>query len=230
MNHTVYEAFRCLNLMVAESRPLGIREMGRLLELDSAKVTRLMQTLLAQEMVQVDARRKYSPGLGIYRLSAHAIHNSAFYNAVIDTLEEIGHRSISIAIGVLSGSKVVYLIHTRGSESIVRSIGNYASFPIHDSVIGIKLLAAKSDEEIVAQIGQNDYQLLRHDLEEARRHQVFVKTYGDRDYRMACQIPGMQAAIALSNLQGDELDIDSLCQFLITAARKISIPSAKGIF
>lgn len=230
MNRTVFDAFRCLNLMVAESRPLGIREMGRLLILDSAKVTRLMQTLLALEMVQVDERRKYSPGLGIHRLTAHAIHNSTFYNAVIGTLEEIGSRDVSIAIGVLSGNKVVYLIHTRGGESIVRSIGNYDSFPVHESIIGIKLMAAKSDEEIVAQIGLNDYRLLRNDIEEARRHQVFVKTYGERDYRMVCQIPGMQAAIALSNLQGEMLDIDSLRQFLISAAKKISSPSAETVF
>ncbi|MDL4915129.1 MAG: hypothetical protein QRY16_15460 [Enterobacterales bacterium endosymbiont of Blomia tropicalis] len=51
MNSTVYDAFRCLNLLATANCPQGIRKMGRELELDSAKVTRLMQTLLALDMV-----------------------------------------------------------------------------------------------------------------------------------------------------------------------------------
>ncbi|OON42082.1 transcriptional regulator [Izhakiella australiensis] len=222
MNKTLYDAFRCLNLLANGDRPYGIREMGRELGLDSAKVTRLMQTLLALEMVQQDAKRKYRLGIGLHRLSASAIHNSAFYNAIIDMLEETGSHSISIVIGVLSGSNVVYLIHTRGGKSIARAIGNYESFPIHDSVIGIKLLSAMSDEEIVARIGIHDYRLLQKDIEEARRHQVFGKAWSATDYRLACNIPGMQAAIALSNISGDRLDIDSLRRFLISAAKRIS--------
>lgn len=104
MNSTVYYAFRCLNLLATANCPQGIRKMGRELELDSAKVTRLMRTLLALDMVQRDANRKYSLGIGIHRLSAHAIHNSAFYNAVMDLLEESGNHAISIVIGVLSVS------------------------------------------------------------------------------------------------------------------------------
>lgn len=222
MNSTVYDAFRCLNLLAAGSRPFGIREIGRILDLDSAKVTRLMQTLLVLDMVQRNAKRKYSLGMGVHRLSASAIHNSAFYTAVLDMLEETGSHSVSIVIGVLSGKEVVYLLHTRGGKSIARAIGNYESFPVRDSVIGIKLLATMSDEEIIDRLGIHDYQLLKKDLDEARHHQVFGKAYGPGDYRLACIIPGMQAAIALSNIQGDPLNIDSLRQFLVSAARKIS--------
>jgi IclR family transcriptional regulator, KDG regulon repressor len=222
MNSTVYDAFRCLNLLATANRPQGIREMGRELELDSAKVTRLMQTLLALNMVQRDASRKYSLGIGIHRLSAHAIHNSAFYNAVMDLLEESGNHTISIVIGVLSGKNVVYLIHTRGGKSIARAIGNYESYPVHDSVIGIKLLSAMSDEEIIDQMGIHDYQLLRKDIDEARRHQVFSKDFGMNDYRLACNIPGMQAAIALSNINSEKMDIESLRLYLTSAAKKIS--------
>lgn len=221
MNSTVYDAFRCLNLLAAGSRPFGIREIGRILDLDSAKVTRLMQTLLVLDMVQRNAKRKYSLGMGVHRLSASAIHNSAFYTAVLDMLEETGSHSVSIVIGVLSGKEVVYLLHTRGGKSIARAIGNYESFPVRDSVIGIKLLATMSDEEIIDRLGIHDYQLLKKDIDEARHHQVFGKAYGPGD-RLACIIPGMQAAIALSNIQGDTLNIDSLRQFLVSAARKIS--------
>lgn len=222
MNSTVYDAFRCLNLLATGNRSFGIREIGRLLGLDSAKVTRLMQTLLKIEMVQQDARRKYSLGMGIHRLSASAIHNSAFYTAVLNMLEETGSHSVSIVIGVLSGNNVVYLLHTRGGKSIARAIGNYESVPIRDSVIGIKLLATMSDEEIIDRLGIHDYHLLKNDIENARHHQVYGKAYSEQDYRLACIIPGMQAAIALSNIHGDRLNIDSLRQFLMSAARKIS--------
>lgn len=222
MNSTVYDAFRCLNLLATANCPQGIRKMGRELELDSAKVTRLMRTLLALDMVQRDANRKYSLGIGIHRLSAHAIHNSAFYNAVMDLLEESGNHAISIVIGVLSGKNVVYLIHTRGGKSIARAIGNYESYPVHDSVIGIKLLSAMSDEEIIGQIGIHDYQLLRKDIDEARRHQVFAKDFGRGDHRLACNIPGMQAAIALSNISSEKMDIESLRLYLVSAAKEIS--------
>ena len=69
MNSTVFDAFRCLNLLATGNRAFGIREIGRALDLDPAKISRLMQTLLALEMVQQDARRKYSLGMGINRLS-----------------------------------------------------------------------------------------------------------------------------------------------------------------
>lgn len=222
MNSTVYDAFRCLELLASAARPQGIREMGRELALDSAKITRLMKTLLALDMVHRDARRKYSLGIGIHRLSAYAIHNSAFYNAVIGILEESGNPAISIVIGVLSGTNVVYIIHTRGGESIARAIGNYQSYPVHDSVIGIKLLSAMSNEEIISQIGIHDYRLLKNDIEQARRHQVFAKAYGQHDYRLACNIPGMPAAIALSNINSEKMDVDMLSLYLISAAKKIS--------
>lgn len=229
MNSTVYDAFRCLNLLATGSRSFGIREIGRELELDSAKVTRLMQTLRALEMVQQDAKRKYSLGMGIHRLSASAIHHSAFYNAVLDMLEETGSHSVSIVIGVLSGTQVVYLLHTRGGKSLVRAIGNYESWPIRDSVIGIKLLATMSDEEIIERIGIHDYRLLQQDIEQARQHQVFAKEWQPGDYRLACIIPGMQAAIALSNIRSDKVNVESLRQFLVSAARKIGSGSLPGV-
>jgi len=222
MNSTIYDAFRCLNLLSTGNRVFGIREIGRELDIDSAKVIRLMKSLQALDMVQQDAKRKYSLGMGIHRLSASAIHNSAFYTAVLDMLEETGGHAVSIVIGILSGKNVVYLIHTRGGKSIARSIGNYESHPVHDSVIGIKLLSAMSNEEIISRVGIHDYHLLEKDLEEARRHQVFSKVFSADDYRMACIIPGTQAAIALSNLNDDQLNIESLKRFLISAAGKIS--------
>jgi len=222
LNSTVFDAFRCLNLLATGNRAFGIREIGRELALDSAKVTRLMQTLLALEMVQQDAKRKYRLGMGIHRLSASAIHHSAFYTAALEMLEETGSHNVSIVIGVLSGNQVVYLLHTRGGKSIARAIGNYESWPVRDSVIGIKLLATLSDEEIINRIGIHDYHLLQTDIEQARQHQVFGKAWAPGDYRLACIIPGMQAAIALSNIAGDKVNIDTLRQFLISAARKIS--------
>ncbi|AHF75772.1 Regulatory protein, IclR-family [Sodalis praecaptivus] len=221
LNRSVYDAFRCLNLLVTVNRPMGIREIGRELALDSAKVTRLMQTLLALEMVFRNEKRKYTLGLGVHRFSASAIHHSAFYTAAIDLLEEIGNHSVSIVIGVLSGKNVVYLIHTRKGKSAARAIGNYDSVPIRDSIIGIKLLAAKSDEEIVELIGVHDFHLLKGDIDAARRHQVLVKTYADGESRMACLLPGMQAAIALSNLSGDTLALETLQKFLVAAAKKL---------
>lgn len=220
--HSVYDAFRCMNLLATLSEPTGIREIGRRLSLDSAKVTRIMQTLLALEMVHRNEKRKYSLGLGVHRFSAHAIHNSTFYKAVLEILEEVGNNPVSIVIGVLSGRDVVYLIHTRQGKSVARAIGNYDSVPVTDSIIGVKLLAARSDEEIVSLIGIHDFHLIKEDIDSARRHQVLVKRYPPQEYRMACAIPGMQAAIALSNLSGERLELETLKTFLVSAAQKIS--------
>ncbi len=38
---------------------------------------------------------------------------------------------------------------------------------------------------------------------------------------MACSLPGMQAAIALSNLSGDALALETLQKFLVAAAKKL---------
>lgn len=219
---SVHDAFRCLNLLASLSEPVGIREMGRQLSLDSAKVTRLMQTLLALEMVQRNDQRKYALGPGVHRFSAHVIHNSTFYKAVLETLDNVGNQPVSIVIGVLSGKEVVYLIHTRQGKSVARAIGNYDAWPATESVIGIKLLAARSDEEIIGLLGEHDFRLIKADIDAARRHQVLVKAWPDNEYRMACMIPGMQAAIALSNLSGEKLELETLKTFLVSAAQKIS--------
>lgn len=221
LNRSVVDAFRCLDLLAASREPVGIREMGRRLDLDAAKVTRIMQSLLSLDMVHRNDKRKYSVGIGVHRVSALSIHHSAFYTAVIDTLEEIGKHEISIVIGVLNGREVVYLIHTRKGVSVARAIGNYDAVPAIDSVIGIKLLAQKSDEEIVALIGIHNFNLLAEDLAQARKHQVLVKSYQDNEYRMACMIPGQQAAIALSNFTGNPQGLEKLKTFLLSAAKRI---------
>ncbi|MCU5771778.1 helix-turn-helix domain-containing protein [Erwiniaceae bacterium BAC15a-03b] len=221
LNHSICDAFRCLDLLAASREPVGIRDMGRRLNLDSAKVTRIMQSLLSLDMVHRNEKRKYSVGIGVHRISALSIHHSAFYTAVIDTLEEIGKHDISIVIGVLKDRHVVYLIHTRKGVSVARAIGNYHTVAAIDSVIGLKLLAHKSDEEIIALIGIHDFNLIAEDLALARKNQVFVKSFQDDEYRMACMIPGMQAAIALSNFTGSVKDLDKLKTFLLCAAQKI---------
>ena len=65
---------------------------------------------------------------------------------------------------VLTGGEGDDLLHTRGGKSIARAIGNYESWPVRDSVIGIKLLATLSDEEIINRIGIHDYHLLQQDI------------------------------------------------------------------
>ncbi|WP_125933115.1 hypothetical protein [Candidatus Sodalis sp. SoCistrobi] len=62
---------------------------------------------------------------------------------------------------------------------------------------------------------------MKADIDAARRHQVLVKTYPDGESRMACSLPGMQAAIALSNLSGDALALETLQKFLVAAAKKL---------
>lgn len=222
LNRSIAESWRCLNLLAATARPMGIREMGRALALDSAKVTRIMQALLAQDLVQQNAQRKYAPGLGLHRLSALAMHNSSFYQAVVEMLEEVGEHHISIVIGVLNGPEVVYLFHTRNGMSAARALGNYHAVPVKDSVIGIKLLAAKSDEEIITLLGIHDFRLLLPEIRNARQQQIYIKSYDGSQYRLACAIAGTQAVAALSNLSCAPEALERYKTFLRALVSKIS--------
>ncbi|MCS2609229.1 helix-turn-helix domain-containing protein [Halomonas dongshanensis] len=221
INQSISNAIRCLELLASSENPMGIREMGRILDMDPAKVTRIMKTLVELDLVSQSKKRKYTVGWGLNRLSALSIHNSKFYKSVITTLESVDTRLCTIAIGVLGGDKVVYLVHTGKSASVAQSIGNYDSIPASSSVIGIMLLSRKNDEEITDLIGAEEFALLRDEIEAARNSESYIKSYPFNEYRIARQLPDSNAVIALSNIRCKESELPEYVYFLSELIEKI---------
>ncbi|MTI17655.1 transcriptional regulator [Rhodobacteraceae bacterium RKSG542] len=221
INQSISNAIQCLQTLASSEKPMGIREMGRLLELDPAKVTRIMKTLIALDLVHQQDNRKYTVGWGLHRLSAVSIHNSSFYKSVIRALESVENKELNIAIGVLNKNKVVYLVHTANAASVAQSIGNYEEILASRSVTGIMLLSRKSDEEIKELIGDDEFDLIKEDVELARNGSHYVKAYPFNEYRMARPLINSQAVIALSNVICKPDELRKFTDFLDDLASRI---------
>ena len=222
LNQSIVSAIHCIRLLASSNVPLGVREMGRILSLDAARVSRIMKTLDSLNLVHKDEKRKYSVGWGMHELSALSIHNSQFIRSVVSALEDIDFQKITVAIGILSGKDVVYLVHTGKVKTAIDSIGNHDTIPAISSVVGVKLLSLRTDEEIIELIGTNDFVLMRKDIYDARLEKVFTKEYPYNEYRFAQQLSNGAAVIAISNIYCSKYELHKYQSLLEQLSMKIS--------
>ena len=202
LNKSVLNSILCLQHLAASQGAVGVREMARLLELDTAKVSRLLKTLETVGLTQQDAQRKYSVGPGIQVLAALSIHSSPFYRAAIEAVENVAHERFVIALGVLWQGRVVYLIHAKPGRAAAQSLGAYEVIPADQSIIGISLLARQTDDVITRMIGEERFQAVADDIAQARAKTVFTKIYPDGEARMAVCLQEHNASIAFSRIEG----------------------------
>jgi len=147
-NRSLINGLACLQAVVTSDKPVGSREVARLLTLEHTRVHRLLGTLCHLGVVEKTAARKFRPGPGLHVLSAQSLRGSGLLGAAIPHLQPLAKEKLTIAMGVLWGNHVCYLIHTRVGQRPERGIGGHALYPAHESIMGPPLLAQKTDEEL----------------------------------------------------------------------------------
>ncbi len=191
-------------MVAAGERPLGSREVARLLKMDYTRVNRILKSLAAMDLVQQDARRKYLPGPGLHVLAAFSLRGSGLLRWAFDEIEYL-HKQFDgvVALGVLWRLSVCYLYHGDRRQPIGVSISGNRLYPAWDSSLGI-VLASQYEPNLFNELVQEAVRLgqlssseseqsFRRQVEEARRSGVGIHPRGTS---IAVPVPGI-ARVAL---------------------------------
>ena len=147
---TVVKALATLRLFTVEQEWLGVREIGRMLDVNSATVHNLLRTMAGSGLVeQHPETKKYRLGLGLVKLAGTKLAQLDVVTAASGPMKELMEKTReTITLSVLYGNDLLYLAKLESPQPVrvASRIGGGA--PIHCSANGKSLLAFRPDDEI----------------------------------------------------------------------------------
>ncbi len=177
---TVVKALDVLRLLNDRQEWLGVREVARLLKLNSATAHNLLRTLKAYGLVdQNPDTKKYQLGLGLVLLAGTKLGQLDLVTAATpfmkNAMEMTGE---TITLSVLYDQELLYLAKIEGSRPVRVASRIGGSAPLHCSANGKALMAYCSEQELDAILAKpltkyNEKtvispKLLREDLRQVR--------------------------------------------------------------
>lgn len=147
-NQSLIDGLACLQALTAHAEPIGSRELGRMLGLESTRVNRLLKTLAFLGLASQNEQRKYLPGPGIHVLAAQSIRGSGLIRRALDPIETLLDLPMQVALGVLWQDQVCYLYHGRHGDGLGRAFGREPVYPAASSGLGQALLAQLPDDDV----------------------------------------------------------------------------------
>ncbi|MBB6469092.1 DNA-binding IclR family transcriptional regulator [Aminobacter lissarensis] len=149
---TVVKALDVLRLFTLKQEWLGVREIGRMLELNSASVHNLLRTLTASGLVEQNAdTKKYRLGLGLVALAGIKLGQLDLVTAASPAMKGLAEKlGETITLSVLYGHDLLYLAKFEGNKPVRVASRIGGSAPLHCSANGKVLLAFSPDKEIEA--------------------------------------------------------------------------------
>jgi DNA-binding IclR family transcriptional regulator len=140
-NQSLINGIACLQTVVAAGRPVGSREVSRLLADDHTRTSRLLSTLATIGLLEQTAQRKYQPGPALHVLAAQSLHGSMLLTCALPHLKRLMNQGMTVALGVLWQRQVCFLFHSKPGQPIEESIGRHDLHPAERSSAGLALLA-----------------------------------------------------------------------------------------
>ncbi|OGV77418.1 MAG: hypothetical protein A3K19_12590 [Lentisphaerae bacterium RIFOXYB12_FULL_65_16] len=147
-NLSLINGLACLQMVVMADAPIGSREVARRLGLEPTRVNRLLGTLAHLGLVEKTTNRKYRPGPGLHVLSAQSLRGSGLLPVALPHLRPFAAERVTVAMAVLWQRHVCYLIHAAPGHRPEEGIAGHGLYATHESIMGVSLLADKSDAEI----------------------------------------------------------------------------------
>lgn len=147
-NKSIMDGIRCLQEISKQEKPLGCREMARMLHLDPARVNRLLMTLEEEGILIKNSKKKYLPGPGIYVLSAQCLQHSTLINQIFKAIESLPAKKYSLAVGFLWQTYITYLFHGKPGSGLSSGMKKTNAYYALESSIGHILLANKNMQEL----------------------------------------------------------------------------------
>jgi DNA-binding IclR family transcriptional regulator len=222
-NQSLIDGIRCLQYLVSSGRAIGCRELARLMGINTTRVNRLLMTMASIGLTMQDEQRRYLPGPGIHALAAQAIRGSALFSQALPLLESYAPKDIVVAMGVLWEDQVIYIYHSEPGSQMSQALAGFHMLPAWQSVIGMSLLAAESDEELQKRFVDEQWQQLAPHIVQQRELGRVVWHHDDGEVSMAKPLGAHSAALAFAGMwQADETVVDERLSELHTLARRLT--------
>lgn len=222
-NQSLIDGIRCLQYLVSSGRAIGCRELARLMGINTTRVNRLLMTMASIGLTMQDDHRRYLPGPGIHALAAQAIRGSALFSQALPLLESYAPKDIVVAMGVLWEDQVIYIYHSEPGSRMSQALAGFHMLPAWQSVIGMSLLAAESDEELQKRFVDEQWQQLAPHVAQQRDSGRVVWHHDDGEVSMAKPLGAHSAALAFAGMwQADDAVIDERLSELHTLARRLT--------
>jgi DNA-binding IclR family transcriptional regulator len=220
-NQSVINAFAVLQTVMGASGPIGSREVSRQVGLEHTRVNRSLRTLAFLGLVAQSDNSKYIPGASIHVLAAQSLLNSGLLPVTLPHLEKLREPGFTVSLGLLSGDRICFLIHTRPWQKLDEGIGSHALHPARSSSLGMVLLAARDDAQLPPEL-RGDEALLRELARVRRRGSAVVKFPNGQISVAVCIGSPAVAAIGASKENLTETEIEKLSRALRLAADAIT--------
>lgn len=140
-NQSLINGIAALQTVVGAERPIGSREVSRLLGDDHTRTSRLLSTLASIGLLEQTPNRKYQPGPGLHVLAAQSVHGSMLLATALPHLKGLMNQGMTVALGVLWQRQVCFLFHSKPGQPLEESIGRHLLHPAERSSVGLALLA-----------------------------------------------------------------------------------------
>lgn len=199
-NQSLIDGIRCLQYLVSSGRAIGCRELARLMGINTTRVNRLLMTMASIGLTMQDEQRRYLPGPGIHALAAQAIRGSELFSRALPRLERQAPRDIVVALGVLWEDQIIYIWHSVPGSQTTQALAGFHMLPAWCSVIGMSLLAAESDEALMARFTPEQWQNLAPHIAQQRERGNVVWHHDDGEISMAQPLGVHQAALAFAGM------------------------------
>jgi DNA-binding IclR family transcriptional regulator len=224
-NQSLIDGIRCLQYLVSSGRAIGCRELARLMGINTTRVNRLLMTMASIGLTMQDEQRRYLPGPGIHALAAQAIRGSALFSQALPLLERHAPKDIVVALGVLWEDQVIYIYHSSPDRQGSQALAGFHMLPAWQSVIGMSLLAAESDEALIARFSPEQWQQLGPHVAQQRARGRVIWHHDDGEVSMARPFGFHSAALAFAGMwQPDDKQVaarlDALNQLCIQLTQK----------
>ena len=161
------DGIRLLQEISKQDNPIGCRELARTMNLDPARVNRLLMTLEEEGILLKNSKKKYLPGPGIYVLSAQCLQHSALINQIFHAIESLPSKKYTLAFGFLWQTYITYLFHGKPGSGLSSGMKKTNAYYALDSSIGQILLADKTATELKTIFG--DEELKKYDYNQTYR-------------------------------------------------------------
>jgi DNA-binding IclR family transcriptional regulator len=140
-NQSLINGIACLQTVVAAERPIGSREVSRLLDDDHTRTSRLLSTLASIGLLEQTPQRKYQPGPALHVLTAQSLRGSMLLSCALPHLKNLMDQGMTVALGVLWQRQICFLFHSKPGQPLEESIGRHQLHPAERSSPGLALLA-----------------------------------------------------------------------------------------
>jgi DNA-binding IclR family transcriptional regulator len=147
---SVRSAARLLCTFTATDRELGVSELARRLGLSKSTVHRLLRTLAAEHLIELNPRSgRYRLGIKLYELGTVVASHFELHEAVAMYIDDLRARTgETVQVGVLDGREVVYIERRESLRTLRHMVDLGHRNHAHCTACGKVLLAALAASEL----------------------------------------------------------------------------------